>query len=96
MDAYFNIRPRNLLLYEAIKNACEKGYFWFDFNPSAGLKGVKAFKEGFGAEAFKCPIVELKSSNLMRFVIEKFDGKIGEIKKQTNIVLPATPFKKRF
>jgi hypothetical protein len=96
LDAYFNIRPRNLLLYEAIKNACEKGYFWFDFNPSAGLKGVKAFKEGFGAEAFKCPIVELKSNNLMRFVIEKVDCRIGEIKKLTNIALPITPLRNGF
>ena len=96
LDAYFNIRPRNLLLYEAIKNSCEKGYFWFDFNPSAGLKGVQAFKEGFGAQALKCPIVELRPKNMRTFAVEKVEGKIGEIKKRTKIALPTTPFKKQF
>jgi hypothetical protein len=96
LEAYFNIRPRNLLLYEAIKNACEKGYFWFDFNPSAGLKGVKAFKEGFGADPLRCPIVELRSKNMRAFIIEKVEDKIGEIKKRTKLDLPTTLFKKQF
>ena len=56
METYFNLRPVNLLLYEVIKNACEKKYTWFDFNPSGGLEGVKAFKERFGAQALTCPI----------------------------------------
>jgi Acetyltransferase (GNAT) domain len=84
LEAYFSIKPRHLLLFEAIKNACEKGYFWFDFNPSAGLKGVTAFKEGFGAEVLKCPIVELRSKNMRTFALEKVTDKIIEMKKWTN------------
>ena len=80
-------------MYEVIKNACEKKYTWFDFNPSAGLKGVIAFKERFGAQALKCPIVKLKPKNMRTYAIEKVGGKIGEIKKRTKCTL-STPFLK--
>jgi hypothetical protein len=83
METYFSLRPRNLLLYEVIKNTCEKGYTWFDFNPSAGLQGVKSFKEGFGAEPLKCPIVRLKPGNMINFAIGKVNDKLIEIKKRT-------------
>lgn len=57
LDEYFNLRPVNLLMYEVIKDACEKGYAWFDFNPSGGHEGVKAFKKSFGAESMPCPVM---------------------------------------
>jgi lipid II:glycine glycyltransferase (peptidoglycan interpeptide bridge formation enzyme) len=41
------------LLYEVIKDACEQGYFWFDFNPSGGHEGVKSFKKGFGCSTLQ-------------------------------------------
>jgi hypothetical protein len=88
LDTYFNIKPRHLLLSEAIKNACEKGYFWFDFNPSAGLQGVRAFKEGFGAQPLNCPIVRLTHKNMRTFALEKVGDKIGEIKKRTKVSMP--------
>ena len=28
---------------------------WFDFNPSGGHEGVRAFKKSFDAEAVSCP-----------------------------------------
>jgi len=83
IESYLNLRPVNLLLYEVIKHACEKHYTWFDFNPSAGLQGVRSFKEGFGAQALKCPIVSFKPKNLRTFTIQQVEGKIGEIKKRT-------------
>lgn len=54
---YFPLRPATLLMSEIIRVACEDGYRWFDFNPSAGLRGVVAFKERFGAQAMACPEV---------------------------------------
>ena len=54
---YFNLRPVNLLLYEIIKDACERGYRWFDFNPSGGHEGVMKFKKSFGATEFSSNIV---------------------------------------
>jgi hypothetical protein len=46
-----------LLMYEAIKDAVGSGHVWFDFNPSAGLSGVKFFKEGFNALPMPAPVV---------------------------------------
>lgn len=96
IETYFNLKPVNLLLYEVIKNACEKGYTWFDFNPSAGLQGVKSFKEGFGAQPLKCHIVRLRPRNMRTFAIEKVNDKVIEIKKRTNIALSTPLFKKIF
>ena len=59
LSDYFHLRPINLLMYEVIKDACEKNYLWFDFNPSGGHEGVKAFKRSFRAEALACPIVHI-------------------------------------
>jgi hypothetical protein len=46
-----------LVMYEAIKDAASAGFAWFDFNPSAGLSGVKFFKEGFNAQPLPAPMV---------------------------------------
>jgi lipid II:glycine glycyltransferase (peptidoglycan interpeptide bridge formation enzyme) len=80
-------------LYEVIKNACEKGYTWFDFNPSGGLEGVKAFKERFGAQALKCPIVRLEPRNMRTVAIGKVYDKVIVIKKRTKCALPTPLFK---
>lgn len=61
LEEYFNLRPVNLLVYEIIKDACDKGYAWFDFNPSGGHEGVKAFKKNFGAEPLPCPVVKIET-----------------------------------
>jgi hypothetical protein len=59
LSSQFALRPVNLLMYEAIRNATELGYHWFDFNPSGGLEGVINFKKSFGAK--------IKSSNVYIF-----------------------------
>jgi lipid II:glycine glycyltransferase (peptidoglycan interpeptide bridge formation enzyme) len=61
LEDFFNLRPVNLLMYESVKDACEQGYSWFDFNPSGGHEGVKEFKKRFGTEALACPVLENKS-----------------------------------
>jgi hypothetical protein len=94
IDTYFNLRPVNLLLYEVIRNACEKGYTWFDFNPSGGLKGVRAFKERFGAKALKCPVIRQEPINLRTFAIGKVSDKIIQIKKRTNCTISSSLFKR--
>lgn len=42
--------PANAVLRHAIEAACARGYETFDFGASAGLDGVRRFKESFGAE----------------------------------------------
>jgi hypothetical protein len=58
------LRPMNLLFYEVIADACRQGYEWFDFNSSAGLDGVRRFKEGFGARPMDCSIVHVRGAPL--------------------------------
>lgn len=58
---YFDRRPVNGLYYEIIKNACEQQYSWFDFNPSGGHKGVRAWKKSFGAQELPSPVVHIES-----------------------------------
>lgn len=57
LAAYFELRPVNLLMLEIIRDACERGYRWFDFGPSGFLAGVIAFKESFGAQPLPAPEV---------------------------------------
>jgi len=64
LEKYFNLRPVNLLMYEAIKDSCTHGYQWFDFNPSGGHQGVKAFKRSFGAEELSCPIIKRNTKTI--------------------------------
>jgi hypothetical protein len=87
MEKYLNLKPVNLLLFEVIKQACTKGYTWFDFNPSAGLQGVKSFKEGFGAQSLKCPIVRLKHENIVTSTIRQLSNKIIDIRQRTKRTL---------
>jgi hypothetical protein len=58
--AGFRVRPVPLLLATVIEDACARGARWFDFNPSAGLAGVVAFKKSFGAEPLACPLVTVR------------------------------------
>jgi lipid II:glycine glycyltransferase (peptidoglycan interpeptide bridge formation enzyme) len=50
LEEYFHYCAANLLNVEIIKNACERGYLYYDFNPSGGHEGVASFKQSFGAE----------------------------------------------
>jgi hypothetical protein len=58
----FRMQPVNLLVATMIEDACERKAAWFDFNPSAGLSGVTAFKESFGATRLSCPLLKLHST----------------------------------
>ena len=43
--------------FEIMKDCCARGFQWLDFNPSAGLGGVKELKESFRAQALPAPLV---------------------------------------
>lgn len=58
----FELRAVNLLLHDAIRDACERGFRWFDFNPSGGHEGVAAFKRSFGAGCRPAPVVTIESA----------------------------------
>jgi CelD/BcsL family acetyltransferase involved in cellulose biosynthesis len=46
----FRLHATNYLITEIIRDSCARGVAWCDLNPSAGLAGVVAFKDAFGAE----------------------------------------------
>ena len=48
LSEYFKVKPVNLLDWEVIRDARSKHYQYFDFNPSGGLEGVKAYKRRWG------------------------------------------------
>jgi Acetyltransferase (GNAT) domain len=54
---YLRTAVSKLLKFEVIKDAHSRGHAWYDLNPSAGLEGVKFFKEGFNAEVLPAPVV---------------------------------------
>ncbi|HOT23717.1 MAG TPA: GNAT family N-acetyltransferase [Thermoleophilia bacterium] len=56
---YFFLRPANLLVYEMVKDAFDRGLEWFDMNPDGGHEGVRVFKERVGAEELPSPVVVL-------------------------------------
>lgn len=68
LSDYFGLRPVNLLIYEAIHDAAERGFRWFDFNPSGNLEGVKAFKRSFGAMPIRSDVVE-RHSKLQKLIM---------------------------
>ena len=55
------LSPSNLVLREAIRSACERGFRAMDFGGSDGLPGVRRFKESFGAEARPYRAVRLRT-----------------------------------
>ncbi len=57
---HFHLRPVHLLMANAIEDACARGYAWFDFNPSGGHAGVRAFKASFAPEARDCPVLTIE------------------------------------
>lgn len=61
LEEYFFKRASILLQYEIIKDACEKKYWWYDFNPSGGHEGVVNFKKSFGTKKMWSNIIHKKS-----------------------------------
>lgn len=49
-DEHHSSGAVNFLLGELIRDTCERGFKWFDFNPSGGHDNVVAFKRRFGAQ----------------------------------------------
>jgi hypothetical protein len=64
---YLKFSPFYLLNYEIINDSCKSGYLWYDFNPSGGHEGVKAFKDSFGAEILSCPVMYGKQRKIFTF-----------------------------
>jgi lipid II:glycine glycyltransferase (peptidoglycan interpeptide bridge formation enzyme) len=62
LESFFDYHPNDLVYHNAIKDAAEKGFHWFDCNPSAGLDGVYNFKRSLGAEVLQTNYINRKST----------------------------------
>jgi hypothetical protein len=68
VEQYLKLRPINLVFVELIKDASNKGFSWFDFLPSGGLEGVKAFKKSFNTIILPCPAIYQKTNLIRAFI----------------------------
>lgn len=62
LEQFFPVHPVHYLLHEAIRDACERGHEWFDFNPSGGHASLRVFKRGFGTQVLSSPVVQRHGS----------------------------------
>jgi len=67
--------------FEIMKDCCARGLSWLDFNPSAGLGGVRELKESFRAQALPAPLVyvDTKVKKLIRRGATLFDVRDAKI-----------------
>lgn len=66
---YFHLKPTVLIVYEALRDACERGYTWFDLNPSGELEGTRVFKEELGTEVLKCPVLHTRGISILKRLV---------------------------
>jgi CelD/BcsL family acetyltransferase involved in cellulose biosynthesis len=75
-EEHFKLRPSNLVVAKAIEDGCERGFKWFDFNPSGGHEGVAAFKRSFGALEYPCDVFVRKTltSKIMEMALRCYQS----------------------
>jgi CelD/BcsL family acetyltransferase involved in cellulose biosynthesis len=67
--------------YQIMKDCCARGFSWLDFNPSAGLGGVKELKESFRATLLPAPVVyvDTRVKKLIRRAAALFDVRDAKV-----------------
>lgn len=76
LKEYFHLHGGHLLQYYIIKDACDKGFKWYDFNSSGGHENVIKFKNGFFTEKKVFHILILESSLTKKLI--KFSNYIRQ------------------
>lgn len=83
LESHFHLRPVNLLMREAVRDACDRGLTWFDFNPSGGHEGVRAFKRSFGAQSLPSPSVRVQG--ILERVMNKLSPPVRKLRHFASI-----------
>jgi Acetyltransferase (GNAT) domain len=60
-EEYFDVYPNHLLFHEMVRDAHEKGFHWFDFNPTGDLGGVASFKDRLGTQRISSRVLDKSS-----------------------------------
>jgi hypothetical protein len=78
---YLRSHVAKVQIFHVIRDACARGYRWFDFNPSAGLEGVRTFKESFDARPLPAPLVYVDApvKRLARYVAARLNVPYAEL-----------------
>lgn len=71
LSDYFKYGICNFLYHNIILDAFQKGYEYFDFNPSGGHKGVSKFKETFGTEKLEIKIWKWENPLIRKMASKK-------------------------
>lgn len=69
---YFDANPNGILHAEIIRDAMERGFQYYDFNPSGGHEGVVKFKQKFGTE--RVPITSYQYESPLYKTAQKVVG----------------------
>jgi hypothetical protein len=91
LESHFSYHPAPLLTTAIIRDACQRGYGYYDMNPSGGLKGVEHYKEGFGAQ--KMPFYSFVwQDNTVHHVYHKLRG-LGQsiVNRNSPVHVPKSP-----
>lgn len=60
---FFGTGARNLLVDRIIADAFERGYSYYDFNPSGGHEGTRRFKQAFGTTQVSTNLIDKHGSS---------------------------------
>lgn len=63
---FFGSGARNLLVHRIMLDAMDRGYTFYDFNPSGGHEGTRAFKKSFGTSEISTDVI--RTEKRPRFV----------------------------
>lgn len=80
--------------FEILKDCCKRGLDWLDFNPSAGLGGVKELKESFRAQPLPAPLVyvDTRLKRVIRRAATTFNVQSAKISVEPlDAALPGEP-----
>ncbi len=73
-DRIFGSGARNMLVHNIVVDAMEGGYRFYDFNPSGGHEGTRAFKKSFGTSEWPANIVRTDRKSLLLSVVKGIAG----------------------
>jgi hypothetical protein len=66
LQPYLKYKPSNLLHYEAIRDACQRGFRIYDMGPSSGQQGVVDFKDSLNARRLDYQSIVLSEGQIYR------------------------------
>jgi hypothetical protein len=80
-DRYLSLGSRNFLVHNVITDATQKGYSFYDFNPSGGHEGTRVFKQTFGTTSVPANLIIKQDMSLCAKMFTKLGQMFKVFKK---------------